>query len=86
MIGLVPALHASRANLSDALNDSARGIPGGTRGARFRSGLVVVEVALSVLLLVGASLLLVSFLKLQSTPPGYDSAPAAWPRPRSEFP
>jgi len=71
-IGLVPALHASRANLSDALNDSARGIPGGTRGARFRSGLVVVEVALSVLLLIGSSLLLVSFLKLQSTPPGYD--------------
>ena len=72
VIGLVPALHASRANLSDALKDSARGSSGGTRGARLRSGLVVIEVALSVLLLVGSSLLLVSFLKLQSTPPGFD--------------
>ena len=41
-------------------------------GGRFRSVLIVVEVALSVILLVGSGLLLISFLKLQRTPPGFD--------------
>lgn len=72
LVGFVPALQASRTDLSDVLKDAARGQPGGTRGARFRSGLVVAEVALSVVLLVGSGLLLASFIKLQRTPPGFD--------------
>ena len=75
-IGVLPALHASRVNLSDALKDSGRG-SSGSRGGRFRSTLVVVEVALSALLLVGSSLLLASFMKLQSAPPGFDPRGAA---------
>ena len=47
------------------------------RGGRFRCALIVAEVALSVVLLVGSSLLLVSFLKLQRTPPGFDPKGAA---------
>ena len=71
IIGLVPAWQASRVNLAEVLKDSARGAPGGVKGGRFRAFLVVVEVALSVLLLVGSSVLLVSFIKLQRTPPGF---------------
>lgn len=77
IIGLVPALSASGANLAEVLKDSARGAPGGTRGSRFRSGLIVAEVTLSVVLLIGSGLLLLSFAKLQSTPPGFTSAGVA---------
>ena len=44
----------------------------GARGGRLRAFLIVGEVALSVVLLVGSSLLLISFLSLQRTPPGFD--------------
>ena len=71
LIGLVPSLQASKPNLVEALKDAARGSSGGPRARRFRSGLIVVEVALSVVLLTGSGLLLQSFLKLQSTPPGF---------------
>ncbi len=72
IIGLVPAWQASRVNLSEVLKDNSRGTPGGAKGGKFRSFLVVVEVAVSVLLLVGSSLLLASFIKLQRTPPGFN--------------
>ena len=58
------------------LKDSARG-SSGERGGRFRATLIVAEVALSVVLLVGSSLLLISFLKLQRTPPGFEAKGAA---------
>jgi predicted permease len=76
LVGLAPALQASRAQLVDALKDGARG-SSGDRGARFRSTLIVAEVALSVVLLVGSGLLLVSFVKLQRTPPGFEAKGAA---------
>src|SRR4051812_14342683 len=76
LVGLVPALQASKARLIDVLKDSARG-SSGERGGRFRAALIVGEVALSVVLLVGSSLLLLSFLKLQHTPPGFDPEGAA---------
>ena len=76
LVGLVPALHASKAHLAGALKDSARG-SSGERGGRLRATLIVVEVALSVVLLVGSSLLLMSFLKLQRTPPGFEAKGAA---------
>lgn len=71
IIGFVPAVQASRVNLSEVLKDSARGAPGGARGSRFRGFLIVTEVTLSVVLLIGSGLLLASFIKLQSTPPGF---------------
>jgi putative ABC transport system permease protein len=72
-IGFVPALQASNVNLADVLKDSSRGTVGGARGTRFRGFLIVSEVSLSVMLLIGSSLLLASFIKLQRTPPGFSS-------------
>jgi predicted permease len=72
LVGLVPALQASRADVAEVLRDTARTAAGGTRGARFRSSLIVGQVALSVVLLVGAALLLVSFVRLQRAPAGFE--------------
>ncbi len=76
LVGLMPALHASKASLVDTLKDATRG-SSSARGGRLRSVLIVGEVALSVVLLVGSSLLLLSFLSLQRTPPGYEPAGVA---------
>ncbi len=76
LVGLAPAIQASRAQIVEALKDSARG-SSGERGRRFRATLIVAEVALSVVLLVGSSLLLVSFLQLQRTHPGFEARGAA---------
>jgi putative ABC transport system permease protein len=57
--------------LVETLKDGVRG-SSSARGAGVRSSLIVVEVALSVVLLVGSSLLLLSFVQLQRTPPGFD--------------
>jgi putative ABC transport system permease protein len=73
LVGLAPAWQASKTDLVETLKDSSRGSSGGVRGARFRAGLIVTEVALSVVLLVGSSLLLLSFWKLQHTPPGFNA-------------
>jgi predicted permease len=70
LVGLAPAWQASSANLVDALKEGSRGST--SRGGRFRAALIVAEVALSVILLVGSSLLLMSFLQLQRTSPGFD--------------
>ncbi len=71
LVGLVPALQASRTDLVETLNDASRG-SSSARGGRLRSSLIVAEVALSVVLLVGSGLLLSSFLTLQRTPPGFE--------------
>ncbi len=76
LVGLVPALQASRAELVETLKDSARG-SSSERSGRFRATLIVAEVALSVVLLVGSALLLVSFIRLQRTPPGFEPRGAA---------
>ena len=68
--GLVPALLLSRAELQDALKDGTKGT--GMRGRRLRSGLVVAEVALAVMLLSGAGLLIRSVSKLMSVDTGLD--------------
>jgi len=68
--GLVPALFASRADLQDTLKSGGRsGTPG---GGRARAALVVAQVALSLVLLVGAGLMLKSFARLQGVDPGFD--------------
>ncbi|HND61930.1 MAG TPA: ABC transporter permease [Opitutaceae bacterium] len=71
LVGLVPALQASKTELVEVLKDCSR-CSTGSRGGNFRSSLIVGEVALSVILLVGSGLLLLSFLRLQRTPPGFD--------------
>ena len=76
LVGLAPAIHASKPDLVETLKDAARG-SSGARGGRLRSTLIVAEVALSVVLLVGSGLLLVSFVRLQRTPPGFDPSGVA---------
>jgi putative ABC transport system permease protein len=75
VFGLAPALQAGRLNLQEALRDGARGSGQSGRRARLRNGLVVLEVALSLVLLVGASLFVRSFLNMQSASPGFDTSP-----------
>ncbi|MBI1176576.1 FtsX-like permease family protein [bacterium] len=68
--GAVPAWFASRVNLSDALNDSARGSSSG-RGQGIRNGFVAAQLALALVLLIGAGLMLRSFAKIRAVDPGY---------------
>jgi putative ABC transport system permease protein len=70
--GLVPALQVSNPNLNEMLKDSGRGSTGGMRQQRVRNTLVVVEVAMSLVLLVGAGLVIKSFILLQKVDPGFD--------------
>src|SRR5262249_10593498 len=70
--GLFPALQASRPNLNETLKDAGRGTTEGGRRQRIRSALVVLEVALALVLLVGAGLLIKSFLRLRRVDPGFN--------------
>ena len=65
MFGLVPALQSSRRDLTHPLRDSGKGVSGGFRGRRLRDAVVVMEVALSLMLLIGAGLLMRSFASLR---------------------
>jgi putative ABC transport system permease protein len=71
LFGLLPALQASRPNLNESLKEGGKGSYQGR--SRTRNILVVAEVALSLILLIGAGLLLKSFLILQNVRPGFDS-------------
>ena len=70
--GLFPALQASQPRLVDALKEGGRTAFGGGKGQRVRSSLVVAEVALALVLLVGAGLMLRGFLKTQGLDLGID--------------
>jgi putative ABC transport system permease protein len=70
--GLLPALHASRQELRDVMHESS-GSTGSPHGRRVLRALVVVEVALALVLLVGAGLMTRSFSKLLQVSPGFDS-------------
>ncbi len=73
VFGLAPAWHAARVDVNQALKDGAnRGTTGAGQG-RLRAGLVVAEVALSLLLLAGAGLLLRTFVNLRNVQPGFDA-------------
>jgi len=65
IFGLLPALQSSRRDLTDPLRDSAKGVGGGFQGRWLRDAVVVGEVALSLTLLIGAGLLMRSFVALR---------------------
>ncbi len=71
VFGLAPALSASKTDLAESLKEGGRGGSAGARNNSLRATLVVVEVALSLMLLVGAGLLIKSFRQLVTTDPGY---------------
>jgi putative ABC transport system permease protein len=71
LFGLAPALHASRPDPGNMLKESGRGASQSGRN-RMRSALIVSEVALSLMLLVGAGLLIRSFVSLLHTDAGFD--------------
>jgi putative ABC transport system permease protein len=68
--GLAPALQASKPDLNELLKEGAKGSPGGAR-RHLRKALVVAEIALALVLLVGAGLMVKSFLRLQQTELGF---------------
>jgi putative ABC transport system permease protein len=71
LFGLAPALRAVRGNLADGLRDRGTDT-GGARGNKLRTALVVSEVTLSLVLLIGAGLMLRSFAAIQKVNPGFD--------------
>ena len=71
VFGLVPALTASRADLAAALKENGSRASIGVRSGRLRSALVIAEMALTVVLVVGAALLDRTFMKLESVDPGF---------------
>ncbi len=71
VFGLAPALQSSKPELNESLKESGKGGETGRRGNRVRSLLVVVEIAMSLVLLIGAGLLLRSFLRLQQVKLGF---------------
>jgi len=71
--GLVPAIQGSHFNLNDTLKESGRDSAGGSKGNRIRGLLVIGEVAVSFVLLIGAGLLINSFLHLRNLDPGFRS-------------
>jgi predicted permease len=71
VFGLVPAIQGARPDLAPTLKDQAGSIAGGPRQARFRKVLVAVQVALSLILLVGAGLFVRSLRNLRDLGPGF---------------
>lgn len=71
LFGIFPALTTARANVSGMLKDGMRGSSGGVASRRARNSLVMAEMALAVVLLVGAGLLIRSFSKLLAVDPGF---------------
>jgi putative ABC transport system permease protein len=71
LFGLFPALKVSNPRLTDALKDRGRSSSLASQ-RRFRNGIVVAEVALSLVLMVGAGLMIRSFVALQRVDPGFD--------------
>ncbi|HSB12454.1 MAG TPA: ABC transporter permease [Blastocatellia bacterium] len=72
LFGLVPAIHTSKTNFNDTLKEGGRGTSGKASRNRARSALVVAEVALSLTLLIGAGLMVRSFVEMLNSDFGVD--------------
>ncbi len=73
VFGIFPALQLSKTNVNQTLRDEGRSSTGGSHRVRLRGVLVIAQVALSLLLLIGAGLLVHSFFRLLRVDPGFDS-------------
>jgi macrolide transport system ATP-binding/permease protein len=73
LLGLVPAMQTGKIDLASALKAESAGVVGGRGRAWVRSGLVVMQVSLSFVLLVGAGLLLQSLQRIRTTSPGFST-------------
>lgn len=73
IFGLAPAVEATRFDLNDSLKEGGKNIGGGSRSQRLRSLFVVTQVALALVLLVGAGLFMKSLSRLRSVDPGFNS-------------
>jgi predicted permease len=73
LFGIAPALQLARVNLNAVLRDEGRGSAGGRTRTRTKNALVIGQVSLSLLLLIGAGLLLRSFREVLLTDPGFDA-------------
>jgi putative ABC transport system permease protein len=73
IFGLLPAWAASRSGVSEALKEGGRTATAGGARQRLRSTFVVVELAIALILLVGAGLLIKTFWKLRAVEPGFNS-------------
>jgi putative ABC transport system permease protein len=71
IFGLAPASQAAHSNINDTLKEGGRDSGAGPRGKRLRSTLVIAEVAVSFILLIGAGLLINSFMHLRNLDPGF---------------
>ncbi|HEX2225405.1 MAG TPA: ABC transporter permease [Thermoanaerobaculia bacterium] len=71
LAGLAPALQTTRPDLAESLREGTRAGSGASRGGRTRNALVVLEVAVALLLVVGAGLLVRSFARLTAIDPGF---------------
>jgi len=72
IFGLIPALNASKLEAGEALKESSRGSTGGIARLRARNLLVVSEIALALVLLIGAGLLIKSLWRLRTIDPGFN--------------
>jgi putative ABC transport system permease protein len=71
--GLAPALQASKVELTEAMKEGVRGAGGSGGRGRLRGALVVAEIAIALVVLIGAGLLLQTFRRLQQEPLGFDT-------------
>lgn len=74
IFGVVPALHATRADVQDGLRESGTRAIGSTSHTQLRSGLVLAQVAMATVLLVAAGLLIQTFVRIQNNSTGLDSS------------
>jgi putative ABC transport system permease protein len=73
VFGIAPALYATKTNLSETLKEGEGRASAGAGRARLRQGLVIGELALSLVLLTGAGLMIATFKRLMNTSPGFDA-------------
>ncbi|HZH90557.1 MAG TPA: ABC transporter permease [Pyrinomonadaceae bacterium] len=73
VFGLAPALEATRLNLNESLKETGKSNMGSRRGRRLSSIFVVAQVALALVLLIGSTLMIRSFLRLQAVNPGFQT-------------